>query len=180
MAQTSILYTEYGQQYLTLPLTIKNVTGGLVIVERIYIRNVFDKDSVPSDHDLVLTIDESLSDYSASTKLGFVNYNVEHVNATISTDKNFKVGSTFSLANNNSFTFTVVFNPNIYRDYINRGNYSSDVFIEYSVGGISNPPFQVSVNASCTDKEITMFSGVNYSSVDSLFGISVGNVRNLN
>ena len=48
MAQTSILYTEYGQQYLTLPLTIKNVTGGLVIVERIYIRNIFDKDSSAS------------------------------------------------------------------------------------------------------------------------------------
>jgi hypothetical protein len=180
MAQTSILYTEYGQQYLTLPLTIKNVTGGLVIVERIYIQNIFDKDSVPSEHDLVLTIDESLSDYSESILLGFVDYGVTHENATISTDKNFKVGSTFSLANSNSFTFTIIFNPNVSRHYINRGNYTSALFVSYSVNGVLFPDFEVSVSASCTDKDITMFSGVEYSSINSLFGVSVGNVRNLN
>jgi len=181
MAQTSIEYTEYGQQYITLPLVIKNTMGGVIIVSKVYVQNIFLPESAVSQDDLVLTINESNSDYSEVEQNSTTDYKVVHINGfNGDSDKNFKVERVISLGISTSFTFQVVFNPNINRNIINRGNFVGKVVVEYSIYGITQPNFELNLEASCSDKSITLFSGVPYGSVSNVFGIAVNNVRNLN
>tara|TARA_R110000744_G_scaffold210317_1_gene329421 strand:- start:1185 stop:1727 length:543 start_codon:yes stop_codon:yes gene_type:complete len=180
MAISSIEYTEYGQQYLTLPLTIKNVTGGLIVVNKVSMVNLFTGDNTIFNEDFVLTINETYSDYSEATQLGLSEHVVIHGNNQSQPNKTFKVGWIFSLESSSSFTFQTVFNPNILKNRINRGNFNGEIRIEFSSNGVLQPSVNLSVNAVCSDKEITLFSGVEYSSVNKVFGVSVGNVRNLN
>jgi len=179
MAISSIEYTDYGQQYLTLPLTFNNDTGGLVVVNKIYIQNVFEG-GVPIDSDLVLTINESATDYSEASQLYSTDFIVEHVNMNEASNKNFKVGQVVSLEPSTSITFQVEFNPNISKTLINRGSFIGRVVIEYDENGTTKIPFSLNINAECSDKQITLMSGVQYGNISSIFGVSRNKVRKLN
>lgn len=180
MAISSIKYTEYGQQYLTLPLTLKNVSAGLIVVNKVSIKNVFIESETVFSEDYVLTLNESYSDYTEATQLGLSNHEVYHVNGQNAPNKTFKVGWVFSLDSASSFTFQVEFNPNVSSSVINRGTFSAQVEIEYELGGVTQEFFVINITADCSDKNITLFSGVPYSSVSNVFGVLTGNVRNLN
>tara|TARA_R100001443_G_scaffold116682_1_gene138008 strand:- start:964 stop:1500 length:537 start_codon:yes stop_codon:yes gene_type:complete len=169
----------FGQQYIELPLTLKNVTGGTIIIEKIYVRNIL-SESQNQDH-LNITIDEIKSDYSGVNILNENIYQVNHYSGDAildDPDKNFRVHNRFSLDPDATFTFTVVFNPNKGRFNIIKGNYSALLTVKPESISIEN--WSLNLSATCDDKEIHLFGGVDYDSIESVYGIERSRIISLN
>ena len=52
MSKFNILYNEFSQQFITLPLTLKNVSGEGMIVDSIRIQNIVDNNQA-SENDIL-------------------------------------------------------------------------------------------------------------------------------
>jgi|TARA_Y100000361_G_scaffold2203_1_gene1877 hypothetical protein len=166
---------EFGQQYIELPLTIKNVSGSSIVVEKIFVQNITPPRILPQY--LNITIDELKSDYSDVNILHSTSYSVDHIPSILKNDnKNFKVLNSFSLDNNSQFEFTVVFDPNASRNNILEGGYSAKVHVITS----NYDDFIINLNARCSDKEIVIFSGSEFNDIESIFNINRSRIVRLN
>ena len=90
MAKAQTLYNKFGKTYYTLPLTITNVTGGVVIVKKVFVQNDL-TNKVPISNNVVILIDDLKTDFTNAQQLGQVSYDVSHssvfLNNTAKNDK---------------------------------------------------------------------------------------------
>jgi len=164
---TQLKTNEFGQQFIALPLTLRNVGSSVVVVDKIFVRN--NVTGLTPLH-LNFTIDELKSDYSLANIINQTDYSVQHIPIdAFDLSKNFKVQNRFSLNPSGSFTFHVIFDPNVSRFSILKGNYVGSLHIE--MDNNLTESFTLNLNATCSDKEIALFSGVDFNSISSVLSI---------
>lgn len=183
MSKFNILYNEFSQQFITLPLTLKNVSGEGMIVDSIRIQNIVDNNQA-SENDILFYFDETLSDYTQAEKLYTATYNVLHsgfifVNQNLK--KKDKINFVFSLDNTKEFNFVVVFNPNINKNNVRKGAFNAKIKIFFqSVSSGQNKEFEFNVEGESSDKIVAKIQNVPYNNINSIFDIQRSQIINLN
>jgi len=183
MSKFTILNNEFSQQFIALPLTLKNVSGEGMIVNSFFIENIADSNTI-SNNDILFYFDETLSDYTQAEKLYTATYDVLHsgfifVNQNLK--KKDKINFVFSLENTKEFNFVVIFNPNINKHTVKKGEFNAKIkinFQEVNTGQVKNVQFNLIGQSS--DKIVAKIQNVPYNNINSIFDIQKSQIINLN
>lgn len=183
MSKFNIVHNEFSQQFITLPLTLKNVSGEGVKVNSIFIENIADPNII-SDRYILFYFDETQSDYSQAVKIDTATYNVLHSGFAFlnqSLNKKDKINYVFTLENTNEFNFLVVFNPNINKHTIQKGSFNAKITINFKTLNTGNiRQIQYNAEGESSDKVIAKIQNVPYNNINSIFDIQRSRIINLN
>tara|TARA_R100000231_G_C5327521_1_gene165303 strand:- start:703 stop:1233 length:531 start_codon:yes stop_codon:yes gene_type:complete len=165
---TQVRTNVFGQQFIALPLVLKNVGTSVVRFKNIFVKNNVEHFAPLEELHLNFTINESASDYSqAHNLLPNDTQNLHKPISAIDVNKNFIVQKSFSLEPGNSFFFEVIFNPNVSRFNILQGQYGAGLRIDYDVDG----HFNMSFSATVDEKDLVTFGGISYDSIDTIMTV---------
>lgn len=183
MSKFNIVYNEFSQQFITLPLTLKNVSGEGIIVKSIFIENKVNN-IIISDNDILFYFDETLSNYDEAETLYTATYDVSHSGYSFvnqKTNKKDKINYVFSLENNNKFNFVAVFNPNISKNVIRKGVFSSEITVNYQkINKNANHQHNFNLVGESSDKVIAKIQNVHYNRINRIFDTRRSQIINLN
>jgi len=183
MSKFNIVYNEFSQQFITLPLTLKNVSGEGMKINAIFIENIVSS-SVISDNDILFYFDETLSDYTEVETLYTASYDVTHsgynfVNQKL--NKRDKINYVFSLDYGDKFDFVAVFNPNINKNVVRKGGFISKITVNYQkINSNINYQHSFSLQGESSDKVIATIQNIQYNNINSIFDIQRSQIINLN
>ena len=183
MSKFNIVHNEFSQQFITLPLTLKNVSGEGMIVNSIYVQNIVTHNPV-TDNDILFYFDETNSNYTEAEILYTSLYNVNHSGFNFfnqSLNKKDKINYVFTLENTNEFNFLVVFNPNINKHTIQKGSFNAKITINFKTLNTGNiRQIQYNAEGESSDKVIAKIQNVPYKNINSIFDIQRSQIINLN
>lgn len=183
MSRFNIVYNEFSQQFLTLPLSLKNISGEDMIVNSIYVQNIVTNNPV-TDNDILFYFDETYSNYTEAEILFTSTYNVDHsgfnfVNQT--PKKRDKINYIFLLPNNKEFNFLSVFDPNISKYNARRGVFSAKITISIFLPDSGhNEILHYNIEGECSDKIVAKIHNVSYNNIESIFDTQRSQIINLN
>lgn len=183
MSKFNIVYNEYSQQFITLPLTLKNVSGEGIKVNSIFIKNIADPNTI-TQNDILFYFDETQSNYTQATTINTATYNVLHSGLPLnnqSLNKKDKINYVFTLENTKEFDFLVVFNPNINKHTIKKGGFYAQITINFSnLNTNQSRQVQYNVEGESSDKVIATIQNIQYNNINSIFDIQRSQIINLN
>ena len=179
MPRIQKLYNEFGKTYYTLPLTITNVLGGVLILKKLYVQNnLEDKESI--EDNIVFTIDDFQTDFSNSQQLNAVNYTVNHFGLTSENiSKNDKVNFEYLLNHNKTLSLTIVFDPSVSQFNTVQGTFTAKFVINYVVNNTSQAELHLNLKGNVDSKEVVTVHGIDYSNIKTASGVPISNVIKL-
>tara|TARA_R110000744_G_scaffold374009_1_gene486513 strand:- start:1046 stop:1597 length:552 start_codon:yes stop_codon:yes gene_type:complete len=183
MSRFNIVYNEFSQQFITLPLTIKNISGEDMIVNSIHVQNIVTNNPV-TDNDILFYFDETYSNYTEAEILYTSTYNVNHsgfnfVNQT--QKKRDKINYIFVLPNDKEFNFLSVFNPNISKYNVRKGGFKAKITINIFLPDSSyNETLQYNLEGDSNDKIVAKIQNIPYTNIKSIFETQRSQIINLN
>lgn len=181
MAKFEILNNKFSQQYMSLPLTFKNVSGSDIIVKEIYVENIIESPS-GNDNNIIFYLDEEQSNYDNVEKLYMSNYQVSHsgyIFNSNSQNKKDKISAVFNILNNNNFEFVVIFNPNVSKHQTLKGEFNAKIRFMYTYNLI-NTFFYIDLHGRCSDKGVEAFMSTPFNNVSSVFKVNRSRIKNIN
>tara|TARA_R110000737_G_scaffold40197_1_gene60611 strand:- start:619 stop:1161 length:543 start_codon:yes stop_codon:yes gene_type:complete len=179
MAQAQTLYNEFGKTYYTLPLTITNVTGGVVIVKKVFVQNDL-TNKEPVSNNVVILIDDLKTDFTNAQQLGQVSYDVSHSSVFLNnTAKNDKLNFEYKMNSNDFLTFFIVFNPHLSKYDTLQGTFTAQCIIDYNINNTPQQSFALNLSGNVDDKQIVLLNQVNYNNIITIAGKPISNVIKL-
>jgi len=183
MSRFNIVYNEFSQQFLTLPLTLKNISGEDMIVNSIYVQNIVSHNPV-TENDILFYFNETYSNYTEAEILYTSTYNVDHsgfnlVNQT--QKKRDKINYIFVLPNDKEFNFLSVFNPNISKYNVRKGVFSAKITINvFLPDSAYSETLHYNLEGECSDKIVASIQNISYNNIKSIFDTQRSQIINLN
>ena len=173
MPRIQKLFNEFGKTYYTLPLTITNVLGGVLILKKLYVQNnLEDKESI--EDNIVFTIDDFQTDFSNSQQLNAVNYTVNHFGLTSENiSKNDKVNFEYLLNHNKTLDLTIVFDPSVSQFKTVQGTFTAKFVINYVVNNTSQAELHLNLKGNVDSKEVVTVHGIDYSNMKTVSGVPI-------
>ena len=179
MSRIQKLYNEFGKTYYTLPLTITNVSGGVLILKKVYVQNNLENKDL-HEKNIVFTIDDLHTDFSNSQQLNQVNYTVNHFGLNSNDiEKNDKVNFEYLINPNNTLNFITVFDPHASRNETVKGLFTAKIVINYVFNDTPQNEFYISLTGHVDEKNIVSMHGINYNNISTVVGVPLSNIIKL-